>query len=114
MCAGNTMILIPELALEVLEYCDLPEVAALSTMGRYTARLTEKHIRSRVRNLLQVLFPDKGKYVRIERRQTACLPERRRNLTQRNLARGTRRWRRGRIVCAGIVEGRLYEDMDRP
>lgn len=59
----NSVILVPELALEVLEYCDIPEVAALSTMGRYTKGLVEKHMTARIRYLLRLLFPDDGEHL---------------------------------------------------
>lgn len=52
--------MVPELGLEVLQYCDIPEVAALSTLGRYTKDIVEKHMTARVRYLLHLLFPNNG------------------------------------------------------
>lgn len=60
MAATTSIIYVPELVLEILGYCDLPEIAAFSMSGKHARELAERHIQDRVRDLFGVLFPDNG------------------------------------------------------
>lgn len=56
----TTMFDIPELTLETLELCDIPEIAALSMVDSGLAGLCEKHMRGRVNRLMLVLLENDG------------------------------------------------------
>lgn len=59
--ATEQVLTLPELVLQILEMCDVPELAALSMVDSSLVRVCEKHMQGQVRRLMLALLADDSK-----------------------------------------------------
>lgn len=59
--ASEYVLTLPELTMQNLEWCNVPEVATLSMVNTTLARAGEKHMQARVRRLMLALLGNDSK-----------------------------------------------------